>query len=897
MNQRKAPRGLMLVIVGFASSCVQPFEDRADSGLVLQVGADSLVRTDTPPEGACPAGGRVYTAGTDKNGDGVLQSDEVSSSSLVCDGEDARLQRTRVTTVPDGDAFCAAGGFVVGFGDDRDGSGVLDPVEVQTSLTICHGEPAAPGTTLDTLPGCIEGDIPQRAADGTWSCAAPPDGTSFALSAQECPAPLVVTGISLDGTLRCDTPEDVLGTLACTAGQVAKWSGSAWVCDVDESADPGTDTLAGLTCASGQVAKWTGAVWACAFDTNTDVVAGLTCVNGQLPKFNGTTWVCAGDNDTLVGLSCLNGQQAKFNGTTWVCASDNDTLAGLACAAGQVAKWSGAVWLCALDTDTNSDTLAALSCASGQVAKWNGTSWACAADVDTDTNTDTLAALMCASGQVAKWNGTSWACAADVDTDTNTDTLAALTCASGQVAKWNGTSWACAADIDTDTDTDTDTLADLLCAAGEVAKYDGAAWACALDDDGAASLFVRTVHVAATGTAVENGTLLRTTLASLVAPSSTNRFTLELEAGTYDLGATALPLRSFVDIVGAGARATLITGTADAGAGNAVITGADRVTLRALGITGSGATVRVLSSTSALPELDHVTITASGTVSVRAISLSTLGALTTKRRLSTVTLDVTGGGTADCDGLTVAAPQTSPDVYVEFLRVALDDCVTGTALEVPPAWRVMGAQIDIDGEVAGATLSGAVVAGMLSSARIEVSTLGASSTTVLGVVCSGTTGIVDTSRVLSSGAAAASVSVQAFHVPAATSCALTGNTASLTGATDAFGVLVASGGTATVASSLMRVDGSVAAFGVWSEGSVRVRQSTLTTTSTGGAAFVVDAGTGRCDHCVLEGFNDAIVATGTAFVGASQIGGAVSGTGTVKCVASYDENYDAITCP
>jgi hypothetical protein len=274
-----------------------------------------------------------------------------------------------------------------------------------------------------------------------------------------------------------------------------------------------------------------------------------------------------------------------------------------------------------------------------------------------------------------------------------------------------------------------------------------------------------------------------------------------------------------------------------------------------------------------------------------------LGALTTPRSWRAVTLDVTGGGASVCNGLTLLAPQTSPSVRVSDMAVFMRGCVSGVGFDVPPAWGVTGARVELDATQDLATLTGARVAGALSGAQLQVTTLGASSSTIVGVQCSGTTGSIHASRVVSSGAVTASVTVQAFQVPATTNCTLVGNSASLTGASDAFGVRVAAGGVAVVSSSDLLVNGSVTAFGVWSGGDARVRQVSLRTQTVGGAAVFVDTGTSRCDNCVLDGWPSAVVANGTAFLGASRVGGTVTGTGTVKCVASYDAAYDPLVCP
>ncbi len=102
--------------------------------------------------------------------------------------------------------------------------------------------------------------------------------------------------LQVDGTevVTTASDQDTLAALACVGDEVAKWSGSAWVCAPDE--DTNTDTLAGLVCGSGQVAKWNGSAWSCAPDD--DVLATLGCSSSQVAKWDAGGWVCAVDEDS-----------------------------------------------------------------------------------------------------------------------------------------------------------------------------------------------------------------------------------------------------------------------------------------------------------------------------------------------------------------------------------------------------------------------------------------------------------------------------------------------------------------------------------------------------------------------------------------------------------------------
>src|SRR3989339_941478 len=60
-------------------------------------------------------------------------------------------------------------------------------------------------------------------------------------------------------------------------------------------------TLSALSCSAGQIAKWNGTAWACADDASSGTLGSLSCSTGQVAKWNGTAWACAADIDTNTG--------------------------------------------------------------------------------------------------------------------------------------------------------------------------------------------------------------------------------------------------------------------------------------------------------------------------------------------------------------------------------------------------------------------------------------------------------------------------------------------------------------------------------------------------------------------------------------------------------------------
>ena len=149
-------------------------------------------------------------------------------------------------------------------------------------------------------------------------------------------APLSLTGTAFG-----------LSASGCLAGEVWKWTGTAWDCAPDQSAAYTAGSglaLAGTTfsvqsCAAGQVLKAPSVgTWGCAADQDTTYAAGA-----------GLSLTGA----TLSVQSCAAGQVLKApSAGAWGCAADADALGALACATGQVAKRSGSSWVCGADADT-----------------------------------------------------------------------------------------------------------------------------------------------------------------------------------------------------------------------------------------------------------------------------------------------------------------------------------------------------------------------------------------------------------------------------------------------------------------------------------------------------------------------------------------------------------------
>ncbi|AWV88923.1 DUF7151 family protein [Bradymonas sediminis] len=113
---------------------------------------------DEPAGENCENGGKVIQTGVDTNSDGTLGADEVTQTSYVCDtvdGEDGVQTLVAVNEEPLGDN-CPAGGSRIEVGADTSADGILDVDEVTQTTFIC--EEKCPGSMILSQPAnaCVE---------------------------------------------------------------------------------------------------------------------------------------------------------------------------------------------------------------------------------------------------------------------------------------------------------------------------------------------------------------------------------------------------------------------------------------------------------------------------------------------------------------------------------------------------------------------------------------------------------------------------------------------------------------------------------------------------------------------------------------------------------------------
>jgi len=169
-------------------------------------------------------------------------------------------------------------------------------------------------------------------------------------------------------------------------------------------------------------------------------------------------------------------------------------------------------------------------------------------------------------------------------------------------------------------------------------------------------VYVRTVVVSPIpGDPAGSGTLLLNALNGISGNSATNPYLLKIEPGIYDIGATALAMKTYVDIEGSGENATFIVasrGNSSLTSVAAAVISAANAELRQLTVTntapGSLNGVGVFVSTLGM-RITHVTINSTGA------SQSSVGLFATSSATLTVsraTILATGtGGTSAASGI------------------------------------------------------------------------------------------------------------------------------------------------------------------------------------------------------------------------------------------------------
>jgi hypothetical protein len=114
-------------------------------------GKNSLINVKSEPSGInCSKGGLKIETGLDNNGNGILDSNEISQTKFICNGDNGISSLTTITSEPSG-INCKAGGFKIQIGLDVNGNLILDQNEIQSTKYLCTPESSGQNDKLVRL--------------------------------------------------------------------------------------------------------------------------------------------------------------------------------------------------------------------------------------------------------------------------------------------------------------------------------------------------------------------------------------------------------------------------------------------------------------------------------------------------------------------------------------------------------------------------------------------------------------------------------------------------------------------------------------------------------------------------------------------------------------------------
>jgi len=109
-------------------------------------GAKSLIALSVEPAGAkCANGGSKATSGLDINMNGLLDVSEVTTETYVCNGINGLNTLVSLVSEPVS-SNCAFGGVKTNTGLDTNSNGILEPLEVTSTIYVCNGITGAGGS-------------------------------------------------------------------------------------------------------------------------------------------------------------------------------------------------------------------------------------------------------------------------------------------------------------------------------------------------------------------------------------------------------------------------------------------------------------------------------------------------------------------------------------------------------------------------------------------------------------------------------------------------------------------------------------------------------------------------------------------------------------------------------
>jgi photosystem II stability/assembly factor-like uncharacterized protein len=198
--------------------------------------------TNEPVGPNCAAGGARIDGGIDTNGNGVLDPSENTSTQYVCNGTPGATgatgstgatglsMLTRLDAEPAG-ANCAAGGTKISVGLDSNGNGVLDTSEVSgTPSYVCGGTPGVAGSNGTTGATGVDGTNGTDGLSSLIVMTAESPGVNCTYGGTR-----VVTGLDANRNGVLDVNEAGAPSYNCNGAPGAAGAGITWVDVVNTS--------------------------------------------------------------------------------------------------------------------------------------------------------------------------------------------------------------------------------------------------------------------------------------------------------------------------------------------------------------------------------------------------------------------------------------------------------------------------------------------------------------------------------------------------------------------------------------------------------------------------------------------------------------------------------------
>lgn len=217
-------------------------------------GAGAVTRSVPEPPGTqCAAGGQALQTGTDRNGNGVLDPDEVQNTTFVCNGASSVVAEA----IPVGDARCPTGGTLVRVAGQE--------------IVTCNGPAGEPGPIGE---GGTQGPQGASGVPGPPGDAGPagPPGSSLPALGRFLPTQIVQGAV-----LTCATTNVTETTTVCTGLKLNDLDVRNTVAAADVICRGVTRKASSARAGSGSFAStvdWDGTQWR----VSADAAARLTSV-------------------------------------------------------------------------------------------------------------------------------------------------------------------------------------------------------------------------------------------------------------------------------------------------------------------------------------------------------------------------------------------------------------------------------------------------------------------------------------------------------------------------------------------------------------------------------------------------------------------------------------------